>query len=107
MNIYPVPISIHLFILGQVGNFKEKNDLISCVKWDQSVMICCFLTENCYTSFRIIVVQSEESEEDRSATLTTTTAIGSSAAGASATASEDSEAGVNLFILAGHEAMQL
>ena len=56
------------------------------------------------------MVQSEESEEDGSGTLTSS----ASAAAASAASTPSSlereesvEAGVNLFILAGHEAMQL
>ena len=57
-----------------------------------------FLTDRIFFLFpcRIIVVQSEESEEDKSSTLT-----------ADSGATSESESGVNLFILAGHEAMQL
>jgi len=62
-------------------------------------------------SDRVIVVQSEDSEEEKSSTLTADTGtltLGASASSAGmAAAGAEPDSGVNLFILAGHEAMQL
>ena len=59
---------------------------------------------------RVIAVQSEdtESEMDPSGTLTTSAHLSRQTSTSSASNQDlDQETGVNIFILAGHEAMQL
>ena len=59
---------------------------------------------------RVIAVQSEdtESEMDQSGTLTTSANLSRQTSTSSASNQDlDQETGVNIFILAGHEAMQL
>ena len=60
---------------------------------------------------RVIAVQSEdtESEMDQSGTLTTSANLSRQTSSTSSASNQDldQETGVNIFILAGHEAMQL